>query len=109
MVESNDSERRLAPRYTIPARVLMHREGGPQIPATAVNISSSGMLVRPDQPIPFDLGEAVTVDVELSCGCDKALSTWGIGVVARLDGECTAIQLHAGNFCPCAGDAPDGC
>ena len=104
-MESDNLERRSAPRYPIPARVVVHRESGAPIPATAVNISSSGMLVCPDQPTPLAIGEAVTVEVELTSHCEKALSAWGIGRVVRVDSGCTAVQLHAGSFCSPASEA----
>jgi c-di-GMP-binding flagellar brake protein YcgR len=97
-LESRDLDRRNAPRYTIPAGVILHRESGAPIPATAVNISSSGMLVRLEQPVRLKLGESVTVEVELSGHDRKALSNWGIGSVVRVDGDGAAIQLRAGHF-----------
>jgi len=106
-VELQHFERRATPRYTIPARVLLVPENGPRIPALAVNISSSGMLVHPDRPFRVSPGESITVEVELPGGCDKALSTWGIGIVVRVDENGTAIHLRAGSFCACAEEVAD--
>lgn len=91
-------ERRKAPRCPIRANVVIHKPSGQSIPAAAVDISTSGMLVRFDRPVPFCLGEVVTVDVELPADSGQPFSNWGIGRVVRLDGERTAIQLRAGNF-----------
>ena len=98
-MEPNNVERRKAPRYPIQARVVIHRHAGGPISATAVDISSSGMLVRLDQPMPFCLDEAVEVELELPAASDQPFSHWGMGRVVRLDGERSAIELRAGKFC----------
>jgi len=92
------AERRRAPRYRINTRVIIRNERGEPIPAVVVDISSSGMLVHLDRPNPFQIGEAVTVEVALPHRVDAPLSPWAIGSVVRLDGERSAIQLHAGSF-----------
>jgi len=91
-------ERRKAPRYRINARVVIRNERGDPVPAVVVDISSSGMLVHLDWPNPFQIGEAVTLEVALPHGVDAPLSPWAIGSVVRLDGERSAIHLHAGSF-----------
>jgi PilZ domain-containing protein len=104
-MESRNMERRKAQRYAIRTKVVIRREHGEPISAVATDISSSGMLVHPDPPAPFHLGEAVTVEVELPEDSDQPFSPWGIGRIVRLDGEKSAIQLSAGCFCDDA-DAP---
>jgi len=78
--------------------VVVRKESGETIPARAVNISSSGMLVRLEGPLPFHVGETVTVEVQLSSHSDRPFSSWGIGQVVRLDGRRSAIHLRAGSF-----------
>jgi hypothetical protein len=97
-MEPIDVERRKSPRYPIEARVVIHQGTGEPVSGAAVDISSSGMLVHLDRPIPFHLGEEVTVEVELPPHSGKPFSPWGIGRVVRLDGERSAIQLCAGTF-----------
>jgi len=99
-MEPIDVERRKSPRYPIQARVVIYKRAGEPVSGAAVDIGSSGMLVHLDRPIPFYLGEDVTVEVELPPHSDKPFSPWGIGRVVRLDGERSAIQLCAGTFIP---------
>lgn len=97
-MEYEDKERRKSPRYPIEARVILYRQQGEPISANAVDMSSSGMLVRVDRSMPFSVGDEVTVEVDLPPGFDEPLSRWGIGTVVRLDGEHSAIHLRAGSF-----------
>jgi len=91
-------ERRRAIRYPIEAQVKIHTTCGQCLSATAVNISSSGMLLQMLQPFPFNLGDQVTVEVDLPDHADKALSAWGLATVVRLDGLRSAVQLSGGHF-----------
>src|SRR5271168_5243810 len=91
-MESNDNNRRNAERYQINTPVIIRRVCGDSVSALAIDISSSGMLVRLDPPIPFELGESVTVEVELAQHTDKPFSPWGIGRVVRVDTETCAVQ-----------------
>jgi hypothetical protein len=93
-------ERRRAERYPIEAHVTVRKQSGETIPATAANISSSGMLLRLAQPFPLRLGDEVTVEVALPDHPDKPLSAWGLGTVVRLDGLSSAVHLCAGSFHP---------
>jgi len=91
-------DRRRAPRYQIDAPVTIRRASGETVSATAVNISSSGMLLHVGEPFQFQIGEEVTVEVELPPDPEKPLSSWGLAKVVRLDGSRSAIQLSAGSF-----------
>jgi len=97
-MESSPEERRRATRYPVEARVKVRATSGRVFPATAVNISSSGMLLQMPQPFPLSLGEEVTVEVDLPGSSDKALSVWGLAKVVRLDDLHSAVQLSAGSF-----------
>jgi c-di-GMP-binding flagellar brake protein YcgR len=106
-MEAMNMERRKAQRYAIHTKVMIHREHGEPISAVATDISSAGMLVHPDQPAPFRLGETVTVEVELPDDSDQPFSPWGVGRIVRLDGEHSAIQLSAGCFRDGADESED--
>jgi hypothetical protein len=93
-------ERRRAQRYRIEANATVRKDGGEPIPATVLNISASGILLRLGGRILLEPGEAVTVEVELPGDSDKPLSPWGIGRIVRVDGDRSAIQLCAGSFHP---------
>jgi hypothetical protein len=95
---TTDAERRRAERYEIDTRVIVRREHGEPVSAVVANISSSGILVHLDGPCPFQVGENLTVEVELSGHSDKPLSHWGIAKVVRLDDDCCAMHLTAGSF-----------
>lgn len=91
-------ERRKEARYPIEAKALVRKKNGETIPATAVDLSSSGMLLHLDLPFSLTLDEEVTVDVELPQDSNKPFSSWGIGRVARIDTCGTAVQLYGGQF-----------
>jgi len=97
-MEHKQAERRKEPRYPIEAKALVRRKSGETIHATAVDISSSGMLLHIEPPFLLNLEEEVTVEVELPQDPDKPFSSWGVGRVAHIDGHRTGIQLCAGNF-----------
>jgi len=97
-MESSPNERRRAARYPIEARVNVRTNSGRTFTATAVNISSSGMLLQMAQPFPLSLGEEVTVDVDLADPSDHAWSVWGLAKVVRLDHLHSAVHLSAGSF-----------
>jgi c-di-GMP-binding flagellar brake protein YcgR len=103
-MEHEPNERRLEARYPIEAKVIVHRNSGESISATATNISGGGMLLHVEQPSGLRIGDPVTVDVELPDDPDKPFASWGIGKVVRLTGGHFGIQLKAGTFGP--GDHP---
>lgn len=96
-METN-GDRRQAERYRIDTSVIVRRGDGEPIPAVVADISSSGMLVRLRGSCPFQVGEDLTVNVELSDYSDKPLSHWGLAKVVRLDGDRCALHLTAGSF-----------
>ncbi len=97
-MESSPDDRRRATRYPIEARVNLRTTSGCTLTATAVNISSSGMLLQMREPFPLALGEEVTVEVDLPNSSDQTWSVWGLARVVRLDGVHSAVQLSAGSF-----------
>jgi hypothetical protein len=97
-MEYTPDERRRAERYPIKADVSVHTSGGETLTATAVDISSSGMLLKLVEPFPFQLGDEVSVDVDLPNDPEKAFSAWGLARVVRVDGTHSAVQLAAGSF-----------
>jgi len=97
-MECSPEDKRRAPRYPIEARVNIQTKSGRTFAATAVNISSSGMLLQLAQPFPLNLGEEVTVEVDLPGPSDQAWSAWGVATVVRLDGLHSAVHLSAGSF-----------
>lgn len=103
--EPAEADRRVAPRYAGGARALIHRKRGGPVPATVVNISTSGMLLNLDQPTGFQLDETVTVEIQEPLNPEQAFSCWGIGIVVRLEPGRSAIHLRAGTF---HGDSPKG-
>ena len=97
-MEYEHTERRREARYPIEANVIVHKSSGECIPATAVNISSGGMLLHFEQPSEFSLDETVTVAVELPDNPGKPFAAWGTGRIVRIDGCRIGIQLRAGTF-----------
>ena len=69
------AERRRAPRFDIRARVTIHRASGEIVSATSVNISSSGVLIEVS-PDGFQVGEEVTIELDLPSESDQALAVW---------------------------------
>jgi hypothetical protein len=97
-MENLPEERRRALRYPIEARVIVSKTDGETVLANCVNVSSSGILIEVEQPSRFQIGEEVTVELDLPNDADKALSVWGVGRVVRVDAQQSAIQLDAGSF-----------
>jgi hypothetical protein len=64
----------------------------------AMNISTSGILLRSPEAHALNLHEEVTVDIDLDSHSDRALSTWGIGRIVRQGNGYTALRLVAGRF-----------
>jgi c-di-GMP-binding flagellar brake protein YcgR len=93
-----DAEKRQAERYRMDTTVIIRRGDGEPIPAVVADISSSGMLVRMRGSCPFQVGEDLTVEVDLADYPDMPLSHWGLAKVVRLDGDRCAMQLTAGSF-----------
>jgi hypothetical protein len=91
-------DRRKAPRYPIEARMTVRKANGEAVLATSVNVSSSGILLAVEQSSRFEMGEQVTVEIDLPDDPEKAFSVWGVGRVVRVDTQRSAIQLDAGSF-----------
>lgn len=103
--EYQGSDRRKEIRYPLEAKVIVRTKNGEAIPATAVDISSSGMRLRFGEPCPLARGEEITVEVELPDYPDKSFSSWGVGRIAHVIGNAAGVQLLGGQFE--AGAAPD--
>ena len=99
-MEHEPTERRMEARYPIEAKVIVHKNNGEAIHATAANISGGGMFLHVEQPSGLCMGDPVTVDVELPDDSDKAFAAWGLARVVRLTGSHFGIQLSAGTFEP---------
>ena len=94
------TERRLETRYPTEAKVIIRKNSGETIPATAANISGGGMLLHVEQPSSVRIGEAVMVQVELPDNPGKPFASWGLARVVRFDDSHFGIQLSAGVFGP---------
>ena len=99
-MEREPAERRLEARYPIEAKVIVHKNSGEAIRATAANISGRGMLLHVEQPSGLRIGDPVTVDVELPDDPGKPFAAWGLAKVMRFTGSYFGIQLSAGTFGP---------
>ncbi|MGA2182240.1 MAG: PilZ domain-containing protein [Bryobacteraceae bacterium] len=97
-MEYEHTERRKEARYPIEANVIVHKNSGANISATATDISGAGMLLHVEQPSEFSLDETVTVEAELPDIPGKPFSAWGAGRIVRIDGCRFGIQLYAGTF-----------
>lgn len=97
-MKNSTEDRRRAPRYPIEARVTVRRSTGETVLATSVNVSSSGILLHVEEPSRFEVGEEVSVELDLPSDHDQPLPVWGIGRIVRLDVQRSAIQLDAGSF-----------
>ena len=85
-------------RYPLRAQVLLRRENGESVYATAIDISSSGMRLQIEGPASLELNEVVTVELELLDQPEKPFSSWGIGRIAHLDSDLMGVELSAGRF-----------
>ena len=99
-MEREPTERRLEARYPIEAKVIVHKNSGEAIHASAANISGGGMFLHVEQPSSLCIGDPVTVDVELPDDPDKPFVSWGLARVVRFTGSHFGIQLSAGTFGP---------
>ncbi|HTR39472.1 MAG TPA: PilZ domain-containing protein [Bryobacteraceae bacterium] len=97
-MDQKSSDRRKEPRYPLSAQVLLRKENGESVYATAIDISSSGMRLQIDGPASLELNEVVTVELELPDQPEKPFSSWGIGRVAHLDSTRMGVELSAGRF-----------
>ena len=97
-MELQREEKRKAERYPVRARVSVTRKDGETVSAESVNVSSSGLLLRVEEPFRFRPGEEVTIELELASDEDKPLTSWGLAKVVRVDERLSAIQLSAGTF-----------
>lgn len=94
------AERRREPRYPIEAKVRVWKRSGEMVCATAVDISSSGMRLRPCQACTLELDEEVSIQIELPESVDKPFSSWGLGRVVYINERGIGIQLFGGRFDP---------
>jgi hypothetical protein len=105
--DTQGMERRKEARYPVEANVIVRKKGGEAIAATAVDISSSGMRLRPCQSCPLDLDDEVSVEIELPEFPDKPFSSWGLGRIAYKNERGIGIQLFGGRFDPFPGSGSE--
>jgi hypothetical protein len=97
-MEYQHPERRKETRYPIETNVAVRMSSGETIHATAVNISSSGMLLHVEQPDTFSVDQEVSVEVELPDDPGKPFSAWGVARIVRVEDCGFGIHLRAGTF-----------
>jgi hypothetical protein len=97
-MEHRIDEKRAAQRYPLEGKVTVLRQNGERFFASAVNISSSGMLLELPPCCPLEIGEEVTIDVQPPACPDEPFSTWGLATVVRRDDPHSAVHLAAGCF-----------
>ena len=105
-MECGQGERRRAARYPIRVAVTVTNNSG-TIRANADNISTSGMLLRVEQPTAFRIGEEVSVEVELPDNPGEPFSAWGLARVVRIEDGGFGVQLLAGTFDPGSDSCPE--
>jgi hypothetical protein len=99
-MEHKPKDRRLETRCPIEAKVIVRKNTGEIIPATAANISGGGMSLHVRQPSSLSVGEAVAVDVELPDDPGRPFASWGLATVVQCDGCHFGLQLCAAIFDP---------
>ena len=82
-MDNQHTERRRAARYPMEVNVIVRKNTGEVIPATAVNVSSAGMLLHVEQPSKLSVDEEVTVEIALADKPDQPFSAWGAARVVR--------------------------
>jgi c-di-GMP-binding flagellar brake protein YcgR len=94
------AERRREVRYPVEAPVTVRRNNGESMDAIAVDISSSGMRLRLGERCPLQIGEEITIEIQILNQPDQSFFSWGVGRVAHIDGGDAGIQLSGGQFDP---------
>jgi len=100
MMETNRIEKRRAPRFPIPVPAIVRDASGQTARATVVNISSSGILVKVEEPLAFAPADEVMIEVDLPDDPEKPLPAWGIAKVVRVEGSRIAVELTSAGFHP---------
>lgn len=99
-METNRIEKRRAPRFPIPAPAIVRDASGKKARATVVNISSSGILVNLEEPLPFWPADEVMIEIDLPEDPEKPLPAWGVARVVRVEGSRIAVELTSAGFHP---------
>ena len=103
---SANSDRRRAPRHPLQAASILHPlNDSSGLPATTVNVSSSGVLLNHGTEISSHPGDDVACELQLPPSADPDLPCWGIGRIVRVEGSQSAVQFDAGLYGP-ANDEP---
>jgi len=97
------SENRKEPRYPFCATAIIERSTGERVPASTVNVSGGGLLLRVEADSTMELGESVTCEVKLYG--NKPLQSWGRGRIVRVDKPLVAIDFQS-KMPPCGGAGP---
>ncbi len=91
-MDSQGPENRREERFPLEATAFIERETGERVPASTVNVSGSGVLVRLEAESQVRLGEFVTCGVNLYE--KKPPQSWGTGRVVRIDRRLVAIDFR---------------
>ena len=67
------------------------------------------MRLEIEQPFVLELGDDVSVEVEILDHPDKPFSSWGVGRVAWMDVHGVGIELCAGQFGPLSSCGRETC
>jgi c-di-GMP-binding flagellar brake protein YcgR len=100
-MSEDHTERRREPRFSIGAEAVLRRCDSQQsYPATTVNVSAGGLLLKLAETCPFQVGEHLICEVALADSAERALASWGVGRVVRVDQVNMAVELKAAVFSP---------
>ena len=94
-------ERRREPRFPIQAGAVVEvNKNGRTARATTVNMSSFGVLMQFQEPLPLEVGDRVICEFQVEHDADKPLPYWGVGFVVRVEEDRAAVDFKAGGFVP---------
>jgi hypothetical protein len=97
---SDGSEKRKELRIAIEGTATVTaNHNGRSMPATTVDMTSAGVLLRFAEANQFATGDLVTCDFFVLRDDDSLLPYWGVGTICRVDGCDVAIALDATGLC----------
>ncbi|HEY7087836.1 MAG TPA: PilZ domain-containing protein [Tepidisphaeraceae bacterium] len=88
-------------RYTIECQGgcrLLNGKNGEHRNVQIVNLSSSGLLLRCDAPLPVGIEVEVTIPWVASASTKRRLALHAVGRTVRSQGDCTAVQIDDSKF-----------
>ena len=93
------TDRRKGQRFAMSAAaVLSSPNDGRKYPATTVNISGGGVLLRTESSHPFRAGDVVVCEIAPGDLPNQPFFSWALGTVVRAGSNNAAIQLKSGIF-----------